>query len=75
MKLSPINHKSSVLALETFKSELNKIMILSLKYNKSFFKPKLLVIPSNILQSSKLIQRETISPFLMMIKYLSKSKI
>ena len=49
MKLSPIDHKSSVLALETFKSELDKIIILPLKYNKSFFKPKSLVTPSNIL--------------------------
>ena len=49
MKLSPIDYKSSVLALEAFKSELDKIMILSLKYNKSFFKPKSLVTPSNVL--------------------------
>ena len=45
MKLSLIDHKSSVLALETFESELDKIMILPLKYNKFFFKPKLLITP------------------------------
>ena len=49
MKLPPIDHKSSVLAFEAFELELDKIMILSLKYNKSFSKPKLLVTPSNIL--------------------------
>ena len=49
MKLPPIDHKSSVLALETVKLELDKIMILPLKYNKFFFKPKSLVTPSNVL--------------------------
>ena len=49
MKLPSINYKSSILALKTFESELDKIMILPLKYNKSFFKPKSLVTPSNIL--------------------------
>ena len=45
MKLPPIDHKSSVLTLEAFESELDKIMILPLKYNKSFSKPKSLVTP------------------------------
>ena len=45
MKLPPIDHKSSILPLEAFESELDKIMILSLKYNKSFFKLKSLVTP------------------------------
>ena len=40
---------SLVLALEASESGLDKIMILPLKYNKSFFKSKSLVIPSNAL--------------------------
>ena len=47
MKLPSINHKSSVLTLEAFESELD--MILSLKYNKSFSKPKSLITSLNIL--------------------------
>ena len=49
LKLSPINYKSCVLALEASESELDKIMILLLKYNKSFFKPRSLVTSSNAL--------------------------
>ena len=49
MKLPPIDHKSSILTLEAFELELDKIIILPLKYNKSFFKPKSLVTPSNTL--------------------------
>ena len=49
MKLPSIDHKSSVLAFEALKSELDKIMVLLLKCNKFFFKPKSLVTPSNVL--------------------------
>ena len=49
MKLPLIDHKSSILTLEAFESKLDKIIILLLKYNKFFFKPKSLVTPSNIL--------------------------
>ena len=47
MKFPPIDHKYSVLALEAFELGLDEIMILLLKNNKSFFKSKLLVTPSN----------------------------
>ena len=36
IKFSPMDHKSFVLALDAFKSEFGKIMILPLKCNKSF---------------------------------------
>ena len=49
LKFSPIDCTSFVLALEASESGLNKIMILPLKCNKSFFKSKSLVIPSNTL--------------------------
>ena len=42
LKLPPIYYKSYVLALETFESELDKIMILSLKYNKKIFQAKII---------------------------------
>ena len=49
MKFFLIDHKSSVLALEAFELGLDEIMILLLKNNKSFFKPKSLVTSSNTL--------------------------
>ena len=49
LKLPPIDYKSCVLALEASESELDKIIILPLKYNESFSKPKSLVTSSNAL--------------------------
>ena len=46
LKLTLIDYKSCVLAFEASESKLDKIMILPLKYNKFFFKPKSLVTPS-----------------------------
>ena len=49
MNFFSIDYKSSVHALETFELGLGEIIILPLKNNKSFFKPKSLVTPLNIL--------------------------
>ena len=49
LKLPPIDHKSFILALEAFELRLDEIMILPLINNKSFFKSKSLVTPSNTL--------------------------
>ena len=45
MKFSPIDHKSSVLALEAFELGLGEIMILPLKNNKFFFQAKIISNP------------------------------
>ena len=49
LRLPSKDHKSSILALEAFELGLAEIMILLLKNNKSFSKPKILVTPSNAL--------------------------
>ena len=46
LKFSPVDYTSFVLILEASESGIDEIMILPLKCNKSFFKPKLLETPS-----------------------------
>ena len=49
LKFSLVDYTSFVLVLEASESGIDEIMILPLKYNKSFSKSRSLVIPSNAL--------------------------
>ena len=63
LRLPLKDYKSSVLALEAFELELDKITILPLKYNKSFSKPKSLVTPQKYCNHQNQFMEQQYSPF------------